>query len=170
MSSDFADEFRAFLEFLRSVWGAFAGASVFFPLSNELLDAIPHSPDVFYMLDYIGNFVELLTSLTTLGCFFVILWTFGQRHRVERGSRRRVYRRAWLALGAGVVSLFLYLLLYSIAASGGHDVILGPLSESGDPAVTLYELTMLLLYVGFFSLLTRSFVLLGLVEYLDVPE
>jgi hypothetical protein len=170
MSSDFAEEFRAFLEFLQSLWGAFAGASLFFPLSNELLHAVPHSPDVFYMLDYVGNVAELLATLTTLGCFFVVLWTFGQRHGVERGPRRRIYRRAWRALGASLVSLFLYLFLYSLAASGGYDLILGPLSDSSDPLVLLYELAMLLLYVGFFSLLTRSFVLLGLVEYLDVPE
>lgn len=170
MSDGFIEEFGSFVEFLGNLWGVLAGVSALFPLSNLFFEVIPTDPEVLWALAYIVDPEGLLTTVATVGSLFVILWTFGQRYRFEGWRRRRVHRRAWLTFGSAVVLLVVYLLLYAIAAGGGEEAIVGPTVESSDLAFVLYQLAMLLVYVGFFALTTRSFVLLGLVEYLDISE
>ena len=170
MADEFLDEFRSFVEFLGNLWGVLAGVSALFPLSNLLFDVIPTDPEVIWALAYLGDVESLLTTVATIGSLFVILWTFGQRYRFEGWPRRGVQRRAWLTFGGAMVLLVVYLVLYAIAASGGEEVIVGPTTESSDLVFVLYQLAMLLVYAGVFALTTRSFVLLGLVEYLDIQE
>jgi hypothetical protein len=170
MSDGFLDEFGSFVEFLGNLWGILAGVSALFPLSNLLFEVIPTDPEVLWALAYLVDPEGLLTTVATVGSLFVILWTFGQRYRFEDWRRRRVQRRAWLTFGGAVVLLVAYLVLYAIAAGGGEEVIVGPTGESSDLVFVLYQLAMLLVYAGLFALTTRSFVLLGLVEYLDIPE
>lgn len=170
MTDGFLDEFEAFTEFLRHLWGILAEVSVLFPLSNLLFDVIPTDEEALWALATVTDHEVLLGAVATVGSLFVILWTFGQRYRFEGWRRRRVQRRAWLTFGGAVALLLVYLFLYALALGGDEGVIIGQAESSSDVRYLLFQLAMLLVYAGFFSLTTRSFVLLGLVEFLDLPE
>jgi hypothetical protein len=170
MSDAFLDEFGSFVDFLGTLWGILAGVSALFPLSNLLFDVVPTDPEVLWALAYVVDPEGLFTITATIGSLFVILWTYGQRYRFEGWRRRRVQRRAWLTFGGAVGLLVVYLVLYAVAAAGGEAMIVGPTTGSSDLVFVLYQLAMLLVYAGFFALTTRAFVLLGLVEFLDIRE
>lgn len=170
MTDGFLDEFEAFTGFLQHLWGILAEVSVLFPLSNLLFDVIPTDEEALWALANVTDHEVLLGAVATVGSLFVILWTFGQRYRFEGWRRRRVQRRAWLTFGGAVALLLVYLFMYALALGGDEGVIIGQAESSSDVRYLLFQLAMLLVYAGFFSLTTRSFVLLGLVEFLDLPE
>lgn len=170
MTNGFLDEFEAFVKFLQNTWGILAEVSVLFPFSNLLFEVVPTDEAALWTLAYMTDHKVLLMAVATVGSLFVILWTFGQRYRFEDWRRRRVQRRAWLTFGGAVTLLVVYLFLYSLAFGGGEELIIGQTESGSDVRYLLFQLVMLLVYAGFFSLTTRSFVLLGLVEFLDLPE
>ncbi|WP_373501827.1 DUF6264 family protein [Desulfococcus sp.] len=150
----FLDELTAFVGFLQGLWGALAGAAVFFPLANASFTVIPMAP-----LDREGAFhilpAGLVTAIATLLTLFVLFSAF---------SRRRVLadagRKAWIPLIAGVLVLIGYLILHTVKMNLFD--IWGV--ESGHPAHLAFELPMMVLYAAFFALTARAFVLLGLLE------
>ncbi len=160
---DYIEELRAFLAFLKNLWGLLAGTSIFFPLSNVLLRAIPlraygEEDGVF---DQISPF--LITTLATVVTLFVVLVTFSGRDEFREPAKSRSARRgAWLSLGISILSLFGYLIIHQVYreyawASWGWG--------SGDPRKLFAEIPLLITYVIFFSLLTRAFMLLGMMEF-----
>ena len=163
----FLRELAAFLDFVRHLWGILAGASVLFPLSNTLLRVIP-------LGDYhagTGVFDQVappvVTALSTVVTLFVVLTTFAGRARARgpRG-RRGVLRRAWWSFGAGLAALLGYLALHQVYATSAWE----PWGwGSGDPRKLLAEVPLTLLYAAFFALLTRAFMLLGLMEFVRTP-
>ena len=159
---DYIEELRAFLDFLKNLWGLLAGTSVFFPLSNVLLRAIPlgayGEEGVF---DQLSPF--LITTLATVVTLFVVLVTFADRHRFrDPGKGHTALRSAWLCFGISILSLLAYLVIHQAYreyawASWGWG--------SGDPRKLFAEIPLLITYVVFFSLLTRAFMLLGMMEF-----
>lgn len=158
----YLEELRAFLAFLKNLWGLLAGTSVFFPLSNVLLRAIPLGAygegGVF---DQISP--SLITTLATVVTLFVVLVTFASRGEFREPARRRTaFRAAWLCFGISILSLLAYLVIHQTYreyawASWGWG--------SDDPRKLFVEIPLLITYVIFFSLLTRAFMLLGMMEF-----
>jgi uncharacterized membrane protein YdbT with pleckstrin-like domain len=158
----FLQEFKDFLIFLQNLWGILAGVSVFFPLSNVLIKLIPMKT-----ISEDGVFVHispaLVTTIATIVTLFVVLWTFGNRHRLKsQGSLQRIRRKAWISFGVGLLSLVSYLVVYFVTyqiawESWGWS--------SDDPRRLLVEIILLATYSMFFALITRAFMLLGMSEF-----
>ena len=163
--SDTIKEFQEFIAFLQGLWGVLTGISVFFPLSNTLTKVIP-----------LGNFYDeppgsgafsyfspqLVTIASTLITLFVILATFGRRNEYRRTAGQLLKRRAWLSFCVG----FLFLLIYLLLNYGIYDLFYGPLEIwGGDPRRLIGDVLLLLTYSIFFALITRAFVLLGMIEF-----
>lgn len=155
-------EFAAFLEFLHGLWAALASVSILFPLSNSLFDVIPHGvwPD--------GGFVYfpplLVTIVTTIACLFLVLWTFGQRRQYQEERDLDILpKRACFSLVAGLAALVIYLACYFSVREGFYFNVLG--WESDDLRRIAGDAVLMIAYTGFFALVTRAFLLLGLREY-----
>jgi hypothetical protein len=159
----YIEELTEFLTFLRNLWGILAGISVFFPLSNILLNVIPlgaygTNDGVFDQLA-----PNLISTVTTVSTLFVVLVTFTGRHQFQDTRKRRaMLLKAWFSFGTGLFSLLAYLVLHQAY----REYAWIPWGwGSGDPRKLLAEIPLLITYVLFFSLLTRAFMLLGMVEY-----
>lgn len=156
------DEFKDFLAFLKRLWGILAGVSVLFPLSNVLVEVIP-----LQSIDLGGAFAKisptLPTTLATITTLFLILWLFSRRARFSsKRKRNAIQRQALISFGAGALMLMVYLVGYSVKAANAYDVWGW---ESQDPRHLLAEVPLLVVYVACFALVTRAFVLLGMLEF-----
>lgn len=162
--SSFLEELREFLEFLRSLWGLLTGFSIFFPLSNVFLRLIPMGrlhDDPPGALGYLSE--DLVTSVATLTVLFVVFSTFGSRDAVRQvPSRRFVQRSARRSFFMGWTALLGYLFIYY----GVYPLFYEPFSVfQGDPRWLIGDFSLLIFYSAFFSLITRAFMLLGMMEY-----
>ncbi len=167
--NSFLGEFTDFVKFLQTLWGVLAGISVFFPLSNVLLKVIPTNniyDDPPGGLSYLTP--ALITTLATVATLFVILITFRQRSSLRtRSQRDAVQRQAWVAFGVG----FLALLLYFVVYFGIYTALYDPFQiNGGDPRRLIGDFLLLIFYGAFFALLTRAFVILGMLEYFGKPK
>jgi hypothetical protein len=163
----YLEELKAFLLFLKNLWGLLAGISVFFPLSNVLLKAIPlgayGNDGVFDQLS-----PSLLTSLATVTTLFVVLMTFTGRHRFQEPQKRAsTLRAACLTFGIGILALLSYLIIHQVYREYAWE----PWGwGSGDPRKLFAEIPLLITYVIFFSMFTRAFMLLGMLEFFGNPN
>jgi hypothetical protein len=162
----FLEEFRDFIAFLQSLWGMLAGISVFFPLSNVLSKVIPlgniyDEPPGSGAFQYFSP--DLVTAVATLITLFVILSTFGRRHKYRAQKEMHLIRRhAWLSFAVGL----LFLILYLVVNFGIYDLFYGPWEIwGGDPRRLIGDIILLLSYSAFFALMTRAFMLLGMIEF-----
>lgn len=160
--SRFLKEFKEFTTFLRNLWGILAGISVFFPLSNVFIQIIPLGT-----FDDGGVLVwfsaRLFTTSATLVSLFLILWTFGQRQHFQSTRKTgKIQRQAWISFGLGLSALVTYLAVYYFVAISAYDVLGW---ESADARRLMGEVFLLIVYSAFFTLLTRAFVLLGMIEF-----
>lgn len=160
----FLVEFKDFIAFLQSLWGILAGISVLFPLSNVLIKLIPlrhlHD-DPAGALGYLSP--NLITAVATLITLFVILLTFGNRYKFKALKKRRlIQRQAWLSFAFGLLALIFYFAVYF----GIYPLYYEPYSIfEGDPRWLIGDFALLLSYSAFFALVTRAFMLLGMIEY-----
>jgi hypothetical protein len=158
----YIEELKAFLLFLKNLWGLLAGISVFFPLSNILLKAIPlgtyGNDGVFDQLS-----PSLLTSLATVTTLFVVLMTFSGRQRFQDPQKRAsMLRAAWFTFGIGILALLAYLVIHQVYREYAWE----PWGwGSGDPRKLFAEIPLLITYIIFFSMFTRAFMLLGMLEF-----
>ena len=156
-------ELREFLAFLQELWTLLAGVSVLFPLSNTLIDAVPMGtwPD--------GGFVYLspvlVSACATIGCLFLVLWTFGTRDRWRSaGGPAALARAAIRSLAAGGLALAVYLVGVTVVQGDFYFTVLGWPSDALQRVAG--DLLLAGLYGAVFVLITRAFLLLGLREYL----
>lgn len=161
-SDDPIAEFRDFVAFLSSLWGSLAGLSVVFPLSNVLANVIPLASS-----EDDGAFVRLspavVTTVSTISVLFSILWLFGQRRELTTTAVIRQQRRAALvSFIAGLGLLAVYLVVYDVKLEHAYSSWGW---ESDATGHLLVEVPLMAAYAGFFVLLTRGFVLLGLNEF-----
>jgi hypothetical protein len=157
-------EFKDFVKFLQSLWGILAGISVFFPLSNVLLKAIPLgyiSDDSPGALEFLSP--ALVTTLVTVATLFIVLQTFRQRKDLRtRKQKESIQRQAQIAFGVGILAL----LLYFVVNFGIYAAFYAPVGIwGGDPRRLIGDFLLLIFYGIFFSQLTRAFMLLGMTEY-----
>jgi succinate dehydrogenase hydrophobic anchor subunit len=163
--SEFIKVFKDFIVFLQSLWGILAGISVFFPLSNVLSKVIPlgnfyDEPPGSGAFEYFSP--EMVTAIATLITVFVILSTFNRRHKFEAQKVSLIKGQAWLSFVIGLLSLILYLVLNF----GIYGLVYGPLDISGgDPRRLIGDIMLLLSYSAFFALMTKAFMLLGMIEF-----
>lgn len=76
-------------------------------------------------------------------------------------------RSAWLSFGIGILSLLTYLVIHQAYREYAWE----PWGwGSGDTRKLFAEIPLLVTYVGFFSLLTRAFMLLGMIEFFGKGE
>jgi hypothetical protein len=162
--TSFLKDFKDFVVFLQSLWGILAGISVLFPLSNVLIGLIPLGwiyDDPGGALGYFSP--ELITALTTLITLFIILWTFGHRDVFKtKKERHSIRRKGSISFIDGLVALMIYLVLnFTI-----YDLLYYPFEMSNmDAPLWLGDIFVLITYSSFFSLVTRAFMLLGMIEY-----
>lgn len=160
----FLEEFRDFIAFLQNLWGILAGISVLFPVSNALAGAIPLGKWAQEKGGLAYFSPQLVTIVTTLIAIFVILWTFGQRNRFKsRRKRHLIQRQSWFSFACGIFALFVYLALNYAIIEGFYWNILK--WESADPRRLLGDIVLLISYSTFFALVTRAFMLLGMLEF-----
>ena len=155
-------EFNEFVSFLKNVWGILAGISALFPLSNIFLQAIPLET-----FDEGGVLVwfpaRLFTITATVASLFVILWTFSQRKSLQKSRGLKSFQiQAWTSFGFGFLALISYLASYFFLVINAFDVLGW---ESADSRRLIGEIPLLILYGTFFTLVTRAFVLLGMMEF-----
>jgi hypothetical protein len=151
-------ELRKFLQFLSSLWGILAGISMLFPLSNLLVGVIPAAG---HGKPFDAISPAVVTSITTVSCLFITFATFARRDQYGNPGRRpKLGRSAGISFLVGVAALAFYVL-----TPPGLYVIL--VEENPDSAlyVALYDGLFSILYAMFFVLLTRSFLVLAMLEY-----
>jgi hypothetical protein len=166
MATDFVEELQAYVTFLGSLWGILGSISVLFPLSNTFFRILPIAPPA--ETPWLGPKLldpPLISAFATLACLYVIFYSFGQRTELQGGNRTGIQSRASRSFGIGILSVFLYLADFYVVPNFVQE---GALIPPTDPVLFVYDLTLVVFYSGFFVFLTRAFVLLGLLEYLDV--
>jgi hypothetical protein len=161
----FLKEFKEFTVFLQSLWGILTGISVFFPLSNAVTGLIPLGN---WVTEDTGNFVylgpDLVTALTSLTVLFSILWIFGHRRQFKsQRNRRLIQRRALSSLAGGVLALIVYVAATAFVTKEWDYIWFGWTYD--DPRRFLTDVVLLISYSAFFVLVTRAFMLLGMMEY-----
>ena len=156
----FIEEFKQFLQFLQNLWSILAGISVLFPLSNALAKIIPLARWPEGGLVYFSP--ELVSIISSLACLFIILYTFGYRHKIGR-RRRPIQKKAGISFLVGVIVLIIYLTVYLAVANDFWFNVFGV--ESGDFRRVFGDIVLLIVYSMFFVLMTRAFMLLGMSEY-----
>lgn len=162
----FLTEFQDFIAFIKKLWGMLAAVSILFPLSNVFLKIIPLDSFNGGVLVWLSP--QLFTSTATLISLFLILWTFGQRYRYKLFEKRnRIQRRAGIIFSFGILSLIMYLSTYYFLYNSAYEVLGW---ESQDTQRILGEVVLLLFYSSFFALITKAFLLLGMIEFFRVTD
>ena len=105
---------------------------------------------------------ELFSIISSIACLFIILYTFSHRDQIGK-VRRSIQKKAGLSFLAGVIALIIYLTLYFAAANDFWFNVLKV--ESGSFLRVLGDIVLLIVYSIFFVLMTRAFMLLGMLEY-----
>lgn len=159
----FLEEFRNFIAFIQNLWGLLAGISVVFPLSNVFIKIIPlkayeEDGGVFEHLS-----PSLITAVATLITLFVILGLFSNRDTFkEKQKRQEIQHQAWISFVIGILALVIYLVIHTIYLQYAWE----PWGwGSGDPRKLFAEIPLLVAYSAFFALITRAFMLLGMIEF-----
>ncbi len=158
----FLEEFKNFAAFPRNLWGILAGITMLFPLSNVLTKIIPLAQWPHGGLAYFSP--ELVAVVSTLTALFVILWTYSQRRRFGSPRQRSSIQkqsRGFFAIGFS--ALVIYLAVHALIGADFYFAALG--WESGDLRRMLGDVILLFAYCAAFALITRAFVLLGMLEY-----
>ncbi len=155
-------ELWGFVSFLVSLWGLLAGVSVALPLANSWWSALPLQEAYF----------RLATGLATLTCFFALLYSFAERHRLR--SALRAARNAPLGwepeanalhaargrFGWCLASLALYLILDVV-----YERLSGQRGDLQELAVRFISPLAAIFYSLLFGLLTAAFGELAVIEF-----
>jgi len=160
------------LKFLRNLWGLLSGSSVLFPMSSQLFGLMPiYRGEINNLIAESGIFVippGLVTTLATVTTLLVLLATVNNRSKLkygefDRGStKQRTRNKSFFAFFISLVSLVFYLYLF-----------FAPLALDNTPSryirliLLLRDLVLAGFFSCFFALLTRSFALIGLDEYMN---
>jgi hypothetical protein len=113
----------------------------------------------------------LITTIATVVTLFVVLVTFSERSQFRNPRKRAsMLQKAWISFGISIMSLLAYLVIHQAYREYAWE----PWGwGSGDPRKLIAEIPLLVAYVIFFSLLTRAFMLLGMIEFFgrtDAPD
>ena len=156
------DGLPAFLRYMSGLWAVLAGAAVLFPLANVFLDVIPtteHFQPLFRLPPAVMAPAAIMTSA------FMLLTTYAGRDRIVRPPARHKARRqaAWSFAG-GWACLLVFLYGEGLLADGFYGNT-GQTTMAKETAIQAGDVVFILLYCGFFVLMTRAFALLALLEF-----
>lgn len=134
-----------FLDFLKTTWGLLAGISVFFPLSNKLLNVVPIPK---------GQ-EQATTTFSTIACIFFVYAAFNFLNLVLSLKRNKFAFNTAL-----VLILILSLCSFYAGYNGFSDLLNGSFQPSAysDPRRNIYVFSS----VG----LTAGFTFMGMFQYL----
>jgi hypothetical protein len=104
----------------------------------------------------------MVTAIATLITVFVILSTFIRRHKFKAQKVNLIQHQAWLSFAIGFLSMILYLVLNF----GIYDLFYERW-EIWDARRLIGDIMLLLSYSAFFALMTRAFMLLGMIEFFE---
>ncbi|MFQ5772607.1 MAG: hypothetical protein ACE5HX_18870 [bacterium] len=166
-STIFLHEFKEFFSFLQNLWGVLTGISVFFPLSNMLIKYIPLKT-----FDQDGVFIyftpPMITTVSTLATLFFVLLLFSKRSKFKfKRERFGIQRHALISFGSGVLVLLTYVVGYYVVLANAYAVWGW---ESDDPRHLIAEVPLLVSYGAAFILITRAFMLLGMIEFFSTKQ
>ncbi|HWP00436.1 MAG TPA: hypothetical protein VNL74_07410 [Methylococcus sp.] len=105
---------------------------------------------------------DLVITVATFVAIFTMFWIYGQRDGLARKTVR-TRRAAGFCFAFGLITLFLYIVVYTLMANDFHYVVMGWTSD--DSRRVLFDLILLALYSAFFGLMTKAFMLLAAAEY-----
>jgi len=166
----FQREAREFCSFLFGMWGLLAGVSVFLPLANSVWTTLPLQP----------SNARLATALATLTCFFALIYSFAERHRLRtalRVARRAPFgwepetaalRAALGRFGWAIACFALYLILealYDRFTGQRGATVSEPKGEFIELMVRILGPLAAVVYSLLFGLFTGAFAELAMVEY-----
>jgi hypothetical protein len=159
----FLRDLREFLRFLQSLWGILAGVSLLFPLSNVFFDVLP----IHEKYRPFNNLsAPAVTAVTVVTCLFITFATFGQRQQFRSAKRRRHFGlAARLCFLLAVVACAAFLLGRDVAINGIID-----LGQEDQPPALAFDGVFATIYVAFFALMTRAFLLLAMLEYFPATQ
>ena len=168
--SNFLRELKALFSFLQSFWGALSGLSLFFPLSNDLFQVIPLAEMTEQNWGEGGALLflspEVITGVTTLIIFFILLKTISRRHDITTISRTRIQQQASKSFVIAIAALIFYLLIVYLVSPWidskaflQNNYFLRRLTK------ILNDIFLLFFYSSFFALTTKAFSFLGMREF-----
>ncbi|MCL5256190.1 MAG: hypothetical protein M1319_00130 [Chloroflexi bacterium] len=138
---------RGFADFVSSLWGLIAAATVFLAFINSIIGVIPlHSSHA-----AIGHL------LATLVAFFALLYSFTER-LLPVGFM--ALRNALGRFGFALASLAVYLILAAL-----YDKFFMQTGDFADIASTVISAMSVISYAAFFGLLTAAFGALAVIEF-----
>lgn len=147
------DDFRSFVKYMTSLWGALGGISVVFPMADVLFKVIPLPVD-----GYDKSTASIAIPVTSLVAAFTLLYPFVQRDRPQSATARK----AITYFAFGLLSLVVFFLLEHFEYP--LRVRLFPeLDSSDDYVLTLVGIVPF--YIVFFACITRAFATLALIEF-----
>lgn len=147
------DDFKGFIKYLSSLWGALGSITVIFPLADVLFKVIPLPVD-----PYGKSTAPIAIPITSLVAFFMLFYTFAQR----QNPRVLSARHSGACFMLGFVSLALFLLLAHFEYMLREHLF--PFLDSTDDYI-LYLVGVVPFYALFFACVTRAFAILALMEF-----
>jgi hypothetical protein len=167
-NSAFATDLKIVLEFLKSLWAILAQISVLFPYSSQFFELIPlESVDSnpgypFYFMP-----LPLISLVATLSSVFTILLTFNQLEEYKTMKWRLILqRKAIRSFLLGILGVLTYLGLRHMDVG---DIMcrmdLCNFWSLKQLVKFIVDIVMLCCYSIFFCMITRAFMVLGMVTY-----
>ena len=159
---------------LKSLWAILATTSVLFPFASRFRDLIPikrieHFPgDESLPFYYFPP--PLIPLVATLFCAFIILVIFNQRGNYRDLKRRPILmRKSTLYLLWGLFGLLMYFGLRNIDV-GDFMYKIGLGEPIKNIVKFVVDIMMLCSYSLFFGMITRAFMLQGIITYYGRSE
>jgi hypothetical protein len=140
--------------------------SLLFPLFNTMRKPIPLAKWPEGGLAYF--LPEYITYTAILICAFFLLTEFAQRTQIKDQPKKVTLDQAFKSFVCSFAALLIYLLLHTAINAGFYFQVLG--WESGDIRRLLGDVVLLITYSIFFAMITRTFALLSLVEFLQLDS
>jgi hypothetical protein len=139
-----------------SLWGLLAAVSALFPLSNKLLSTIPLAKREGTGVGLVMIDPNLPTTLATFVSLFLLFLCVSSRQGIASLPAAYVRILSGVVFALGLVLFVSYMYLYTI-----YD---------GTYRSIMREISLTVLYAGFFSCSTMAFTLLGLKEYMSAER
>lgn len=166
-----ANDLKDFLKFVKSLWAILATTSVLFPFASRFRDLIPikriehFTGDESFPFYYLPP--PLIPLVTTLFCAFIILMVFNQRSDYRDLKRRPILMgKSMLSFLWGLFGLLTYLGLRNIDVGAVmYEIGLGQFINIKRIIKFVVDIMMLCSYSLFFGMITRAFMLQGIITY-----
>lgn len=167
------NDLKDFLGFVKNLWAILATTSVLFPFASKFFDLIPIEPidgDPSFPFYYLPP--SLIPMVAALLCAFIVLVVFNQRDYFSDPKRRPMLMRAsMLYFILGILGLLTYFGLRNLdVGSVMYEIGFGQLINIKRIIKFIVDIMMLCCYSLFFGMITRTFMLQGIITYYGRSE